>query len=378
MRTIFRSATSASISGSSPAGSDIHSPSLELEHRLLPDFDQITGKPPDIRSIFAQVTSLQGRRLNSRFSAPSSSEGSSCTTRPSNAYPSKVQELALTLTREAKSTITSTRTRGGRRRGNDKFQDHAFSACPVSGRTRYRDRRQAGDALMSYRLQGGKKVTAQRMGSQKLHGYRCPERACNGGFHLMSVHEWAEMTESKTVRPRVPAASVSGRLQSCHVIDIENQMGGGYWAASDVERWWQVYRQQAVGIAEGDLIIIGVAEQAAKKARTALRGERIKWRIGADGPNGADLALLAAIDVDRISRRYSRLILASGDHIFAPLAQEARSLGMTVQIVSGRGLVSRELQKISSIRTNIRSTSLEAQRRTLAAIRTVHAAAIAA
>lgn len=79
-----------------------------------------------------------------------------------------------------------------------------------------------------------------------------------------------------------------------------------------------------------------------------------------------------------ISCRYLRLFLVSGDHIFTPLAQKARSLGVTVQIVSGPGLVCRVVNKTASLRTSIRPTSRDAQRRALAAIRTVHAAAVAA
>ncbi|WP_306901941.1 NYN domain-containing protein [Arthrobacter sp. B1I2] len=168
------------------------------------------------------------------------------------------------------------------------------------------------------------------------------------------------------------------RPLTCHLIDIENEMGGGYWTAGDVELWWQIYRQQAVGITLGDLVIVGVAERAARKVRNGMRGENVKWRIGSDGPDGADLALLNAVNVSRISRRYSRLVVASGDHIFAPLAQEARVLGMSVQVVLGKGRVSRDLKEAATIQTRIRSSSREAQRRTLAAIRTVHAAAVAA
>ncbi|MDQ0733496.1 hypothetical protein QFZ57_004355 [Arthrobacter sp. B1I2] len=208
--------------------------------------------------------------------------------------------------------------------------------------------------------------------------YRCPERGCNGGFHLTSVPEGTEERKSNPLVMPEASAITYTRPLTCHLIDIENEMGGGYWTAGDVELWWQIYRQQAVGITLGDLVIVGVAERAARKVRNGMRGENVKWRIGSDGPDGADLALLNAVNVSRISRRYSRLVVASGDHIFAPLAQEARVLGMSVQVVLGKGRVSRDLKEAATIQTRIRSSSREAQRRTLAAIRTVHAAAVAA
>jgi uncharacterized LabA/DUF88 family protein len=66
---------------------------------------------------------------------------------------------------------------------------------------------------------------------------------------------------------------------------------------------------------------------------------------------------LDAVNVHHIARRYDRLVIASRDHIFAPLALEARALGMTVQIVTGETNVSRELKAAAGTLTTIRRHS---------------------
>lgn len=71
-------------------------------------------------------------------------------------------------------------------------------------------------------------------------------------------------------------------------------------------------------------------------------------------------------------------MIASGDHIVAPLVREARDLGMQVQVVAGQGGVSAEVAEVASIRTTIRTVSRSQQARTLAAIHLVRSATVAA
>jgi hypothetical protein len=62
------------------------------------------------------------------------------------------------------------------------------------------------------------------------------------------------------------------------------------------------------------------------------------------GPDGADLALLAAARSDRIAARFPRVVIASGDHIFAPAVTDLSTSGCQVTVASRRGRLSRMLE----------------------------------
>lgn len=177
-----------------------------------------------------------------------------------------------------------------------------------------------------------------------------------------------------------PAAPGPRRLPTVHAIDLENQLvrRGRKVTTNDVARWWSVYRNEAVGVAPGDLVFIGVSVHTTREFRPAFAGEKVMWRIGHSGPDGADLALLSSIYAPQLASRFERLVIASGDHIFAPLARHAREVGMHVHLVTGEAGVSGELAAVASIRTTIRTVSRAQQARTRSAIHLVHAAAVAA
>lgn len=226
--------------------------------------------------------------------------------------------------------------------------------APVTRQVRFRDRDQAGQALAGARWQ--RKRDVMTLGTslrRETRIYRCPEPACNGGYHLSAKRAW----HGNTIPAQADAPIMAGcpRPRTVHVIDLENGVGGGSARQEEIQRYWNVYRLEAVGIAPQDLVFVGVSERAARKFRRSLRDEAIKWRIGDNGPDGADHALLDAVNVQRIARRYDRLVIASRDHIFAPLAREARALGMTVRIVTGEKNVSRELKAAAWAQTTIRS-----------------------
>src|SRR5438270_1347770 len=54
----------------------------------------------------------------------------------------------------------------------------------------------------------------------------------------------------------------------------------------------------------------------------------------ANGPDGADLALLAHAAPEFVAGRASRLVIGSGDHIFIERALQARAAGVGVLVVS--------------------------------------------
>lgn len=208
---------------------------------------------------------------------------------------------------------------------------------------------------------------------RRLNGRR-PARitARHEQSHLPTKRTWDDTSLELADRPSMTAQS---RPRTVHVIDFESGVGGGSASSEEIQQYWNIYRHEAVGIGPRDLVLVGVAERTARKFRSSVHDKSIKWRIGDDGPDGADHALLDAVKVQHIARRYDRLVIASRDHIFAPLAREARALGMTVHIVVGETKVSRELKAAAGTLTTIRTHSRTQALDNLAKIRQVARAA---
>lgn len=67
-------------------------------------------------------------------------------------------------------------------------------------------------------------------------------------------------------------------------------------------------------------------------------------RVGR-GPDGADHQLLALAEVDFLSRRFDRVVIGSGDHIFADRIRELVQAGLGVDVFARYGSVARELRR---------------------------------
>ena len=279
------------------------------------------------------------------------------------------------------TTIPVTRRRPRGRCGDYTIHMHKCPVCPVTGLVRYRDRSQARDAVSAIRWQRGRTVGRARSDLlSEAHIHRCPEPEC-AGFHLAFLK-----VPVGTLDPVEPVAafmaSLSFRPCRIHLIDLENLARGGGATVDQIADLWRVYRRQAPGIAPGDHVVIGAARNVARRYRAAIRDEQVKWVVGADAPDGADQALLSAIDLRRVAKKYDELVLGTGDHAFVPLARQARALGMTVQVVTTEdphfSPLSRELSAVATTRTTIRLASREQQRQIVAAIHRIHAASLAA
>jgi len=122
-----------------------------------------------------------------------------------------------------------------------------------------------------------------------------------------------------------------------HIIDIENIAGRAdgalYGAAADRYR-------AAVRLSRRDLAIVGCDKSGALAAARALPHCRL---VVGYGPDGADNALVAAIDERVLHERFTTLVIGSGDHHFAVLAARAKAAGLTTVAVIGRGKLSRAL-----------------------------------
>ncbi|OZD06593.1 hypothetical protein CH275_10310 [Rhodococcus sp. 06-235-1A] len=126
-----------------------------------------------------------------------------------------------------------------------------------------------------------------------------------------------------------------------HLLDIENMVSGDV-SAVRCSAWWGDYVTD-VGVGERDQITVAAAWRHAAPAFFAVPANA--RRIGVtSAPDAADLALLDSVDVERVAHQHDEVIIASGDHIFAPLARALRAAGVrVVQVVASGVGVSAEL-----------------------------------
>jgi len=131
--------------------------------------------------------------------------------------------------------------------------------------------------------------------------------------------------------------------RTLHLLDIENLLGGRVTAAR-VKVMFALYCETAeVDVA--DLVVAACSHRFASKVLFALPAQ-VRVVIGADVPDGADLALLDAVDAQSQAARFARVVVGSGDHAFAPLAQEFVVAGCPADMVTGSGFTARRLRMV--------------------------------
>ena len=140
------------------------------------------------------------------------------------------------------------------------------------------------------------------------------------------------------------------------LFDVENLTLGAKATPDELADFWNELKQQAPGISAQDHIVVGAGRYVSRMYRAAIHGENIRWVVGADAPDGADRALLAAIDLHHVARNFDELLIMSGDHAFAPLARRAKKFGLRVHVVTTehpeqRSMLSRELSATADTHT---------------------------
>lgn len=123
-----------------------------------------------------------------------------------------------------------------------------------------------------------------------------------------------------------------------HLIDIENLTGGPFCGL-----YRPVSKRYAEEVPTGpdDLLVVGSDASGLLSAAAAFPNAR---RVFGRGPDGADRALLAAVDQRVLATGFDELVIGSGDKAFSFLAAWARSVGLTTTAVVGRGKISGALR----------------------------------
>lgn len=274
----------------------------------------------------------------------------------------------MTTTARIDSELTTRHTTNRARRTTRPVRRHKLPRCEATGLARYRDRHQARD---------GAKALSAGTHALDVHTFACPD--CRG-FHLETTHLREAVTVDRATPPSSAfTASLPSRKRRYVLLDIENPTRGAMATPEQVAIFWGILTQQAPGIAPHDHVVVGASRRVSRKYRHAIHGTNIKWVVGADTPDGADHALLAAIDLYRVAREYDELVIVSGDHAFADLARRAKAAGLSVHVVTAehpaqRSMLSRELEDAADTHALIRLQSRTTARDNVTAIRRVAAA----
>jgi hypothetical protein len=127
--------------------------------------------------------------------------------------------------------------------------------------------------------------------------------------------------------PRLPG--LCGR--TLRLVDIENMVGSCQLSLGDVARA-RVRINAAIAPRAQDHTVIAASHYNAPAAYFGWT-DPVR-RLARSGKDGADLALLEVIaDVSWVAARYDRVVVASGDHAFAPAVAELKGAGVEVIVI---------------------------------------------
>jgi len=134
--------------------------------------------------------------------------------------------------------------------------------------------------------------------------------------------------------------AVNESERAVHLVDIENLLGSSDITPGAVRRVRGQYDIVA-GVTVTDHLIIATGPTAAPAAWFGWGSAR---RLLGRGIDGADRALLAVIEAERLAARFSRVVIASGDGIFAEASAALQAGGCQVTVVTRPGSLSTRLR----------------------------------
>ena len=151
----------------------------------------------------------------------------------------------------------------------------------------------------------------------------------------------------------MPAMSTRNTLQptsrALHLVDVENLLGGPNPDPGMVAPLAAAYCS-AAQVGPRDHVVIASSHICARSVWYGWPTEA--RRLIASGPDGADNALLAVLATERAAERFGRVVIGSGDGIFATAAARLQASGADVTVVCGAGSLARRLRfAVRDIRT---------------------------
>lgn len=120
--------------------------------------------------------------------------------------------------------------------------------------------------------------------------------------------------------------------RTLYLVDIENMACSGHLTHQDVTQTQQRIHA-TVAPQPGDHTVIAASHH--NSLATYYGWAESAQRRTQSGPDGADLALLEVVeDSEWVASRYGRVVLASGDHIFAFAVASLITAGLEVIVIA--------------------------------------------
>lgn len=140
--------------------------------------------------------------------------------------------------------------------------------------------------------------------------------------------------------------TITATARELHLLDIENLLGGSHFTARDVAQFREFYISHNAVAADAHIVIATSSQEGIIEAALGWPGARALFQLGHDG---ADLALLAVIEDEHVAERFDRVVIASGDGIFANSAESLYTEGLDVAVFARALSVSTHFEHAAEI-----------------------------
>lgn len=127
--------------------------------------------------------------------------------------------------------------------------------------------------------------------------------------------------------------------RTLHLVDADNLTGGPTEAECVARRAAETYRATA-GARPGDQTVVGSDFRSAAVTAFAWPGVMV---IRTTGTDAVDHALIAQLDPAHVAGRFGRVVVGSGDGIYADAMISLRDAGVTIEVVAPRNGISHRL-----------------------------------
>jgi hypothetical protein len=137
-----------------------------------------------------------------------------------------------------------------------------------------------------------------------------------------------------------PTFPTAATMRALHLVDLENLCGDPVAPRKVALRVLDDYLRLA-GWRPGDHVRVAANPRLLRSVAWDLPVPANQHAV--TGEDGADMMLLAHEPPELVARRFGRLVVGSGDHLFAARARATRDLGVPVVVVARPGSLSHEL-----------------------------------
>jgi hypothetical protein len=129
--------------------------------------------------------------------------------------------------------------------------------------------------------------------------------------------------------------------RTAYFLDLDNLVGTGQPSANQIHRVLDEFERLCKPCRGDQVFCAGTAISAYHCA-----DYRPNYRVAVGrGKDGADRRLLELGDPEHVSRRFQRVVIGSGDGIFAGLALEYMTRGIQVELLVGKGALANNLHR---------------------------------